>query len=57
MKTNEPVAIVAAIATVINAIVLLVFKQELSLDEQAAIVSVVTLIAGFIARSRVTPVS
>lgn len=57
MKTNEPVAIITAIATVINVIVLIVFKQELKLEEQTAIVAVLTLIAGFVARSRVTPVA
>lgn len=53
----EPAAIGAAVAAAINLIVLLVLKHELSLEEQAAIVSIVTLIAGLFIRSRVTPVA
>lgn len=56
MKTREPAVIGVAVAAVINAIVLIVFKQELDLDVQTAIVSVVTLIAGLFVRSQVTPV-
>jgi hypothetical protein len=52
----EPAAIGAAVAAIINAVVLIVLKQELSLEEQAAIVTVVTLIAGLFIRSQVTPV-
>jgi hypothetical protein len=52
----EPAAIGAAVAAIINVVVLLVLKQELNLEEQAAIVTVVTLIAGLFIRSQVTPV-
>lgn len=54
--TREPVAIATTLATIINLIVLLVFKADLALEVQAAIVTIVTAIAGFFARSRVTPV-
>lgn len=54
MKT-EPAAIGAVSAAVVNLVVLLVLKKELSLEEQAAIVSVVTVIAGLFIRSQVTP--
>lgn len=54
MKT-EPAVIGAAVATILNLVVLLVLKKELSVEEQAAIVAVVTLIAGFFVRSQVVP--
>lgn len=52
----EPAVIGAAVAAVINAIVLLVFKQELGTEEKTAIVTVVTLVAGLFIRQQVTPV-
>ena len=55
MKT-EPAAIGAALAAIINVVVLLVLKKELSLEEQSAIVAVVTIIAGLFVRANVTPV-
>jgi hypothetical protein len=54
MKT-EPAAIGAAVAAIINVVVLLVLKKELSIEEQTAIVTVVTLVAGLFIRSQVTP--
>jgi hypothetical protein len=54
MKT-EPAVIGAAVAAIINLVVLLVLKQELSIEEQSAIVAVVTIVAGFFVRSQVTP--
>lgn len=53
----EPAVIGAAVAALINAIVLIVLKQELSVDERTAIVTVVTIIAGLFVRSKVTPVA
>lgn len=47
----------AAIAAVISVIVLLVFGRELEKEEEAAIVAVVTLLAGLFVRSKVTPVA
>jgi hypothetical protein len=52
----EPAVIGAAVAAIINLIVLLVFKHELGTEEKAAIVTVVTLVAGVFIRSQVTPV-
>lgn len=52
----EPAAIGAAVAAIVNIIVLLVLKKELSLEEQAAIVGVVTLVAGLFVRSQVSPI-
>jgi hypothetical protein len=57
VNSREPAIIAAAIATIINAIVLLVFKEELDLEVQTAIITVVTLVAGWIIRSKVTPVA
>lgn len=53
---SEPAVIGAALAAVVNLLVLLVFKHELSADEKAAIITVVTLLAGVFVRSQVTPV-
>lgn len=53
----EPAVIGAVVAAVINAVVLIVFKQELDTEEKAAIVTVVTLIAGLFVRSQVSPVT
>jgi hypothetical protein len=55
MKT-EPAVVGAAIAAVLNAIVLLVFKTELGTEEKAAILTVVNLAAGLFIRANVTPV-
>lgn len=52
---REPAVIGTAVATVINLVVLLVFKHDLSVEEKAAIVSVVTLLAGVFIRQSVTP--
>jgi hypothetical protein len=54
--TREPAVIGTAIAAVISAIVLLVFGTELSREVEAAIVTVVTLLAGLFVRQQVTPV-
>lgn len=54
MKT-EPAVIGAAVAAIVNLVVLLVLKHELSLEERGAIVTVVTVIAGVYVRSQVTP--
>lgn len=51
----EPAAIGAAVAAIVNVVVLLVLKKELSIEEQTAIVTVVTLVAGLFIRSQVTP--
>jgi hypothetical protein len=54
---GEPAAIGGVVAAILNLIVLLVLDQELSIEEQAAIVGAVTLVAGLFIRSRVTPVA
>lgn len=51
----EPAVVGAAIAALLNAIVLIVFKQELDAEVRAAIVTVVTVLAGLYIRSKVTP--
>jgi hypothetical protein len=56
MKT-EPAVLAAAVAAIINALVLLVFNEELDQTVQGAIVVVVTAIAGLVIRSQVTPVN
>lgn len=56
MKT-EPVAVATAFAAIINAVVLIVLKKELSVEEQTAIVTAVTVMWGAFARSRVKPVA
>jgi hypothetical protein len=57
MKTAEPAVIGAAVAALINALVLLLLKQELSIEERTAIVTVVTALWALWTRSRVTPVA
>ncbi len=57
MPKSEPAAIGTAIAAAINALVLFALDASLTLDQQAAIVTVVTLIAGVMIRSRVNPVA
>lgn len=52
----EPAAIGAVVAAIINAIVLLLLNEELTLEQQTAIVSVVTLAWGIWTRSKVSPV-
>lgn len=54
---SEPAAIGAAAAAAVNAVVLFALDRSLSLDEQGAIVTVVTLIAGLFIRSKVSPVA
>lgn len=54
---KEPAAVGAVVATILNLVVLLLLKHELSKEEQAAIVSGVTLIAGLYIRSKVQPVA
>lgn len=51
----EPAVIGTAVAAVISVVVLLVFGRELEKEEEAAIVGVVTLIAGLFIRSQVSP--
>lgn len=53
----EPAVIGAVVAAAINAVVLVLLKHDLSPDEKAAIVTVVTLLAGVFIRSKVTPVA
>lgn len=55
MKT-EPAVVGAAVAAIVNLVVLLLLKHELSIEERGAIVTVVTVIAGLFIRSQVTPV-
>lgn len=52
----EPAMIGAAIAAVLSVITLLVFGHELTKEEEAAIVAVVTLIMGLFVRAKVSPV-
>ena len=52
----EPAVLAAAFAAVLNVLVLLVFGRELEKEEEAAIVTVITIVAGFFIRSKVTPV-
>lgn len=52
----EPAVLAAAFAAVINVIALLVLDRELNQEETAAVVTVVTVAAGFFIRSKVTPV-
>lgn len=54
---GEPAVIGAALAALINAVVLLLLKHELEPDVKAAIVVVVTALAGVFVRSRVQPVA
>jgi hypothetical protein len=54
---KEPAVIGAALAAVVNVIVLLVFKRELEAEEKAAVVTVVTLLWGVWTRSKVRPVA
>jgi hypothetical protein len=51
----EPAVIAGIVAAVINAVALLVFGQELTTEQEAAIVGVVTTVAAFYIRSQVTP--
>jgi hypothetical protein len=56
MTKTEPAAVATVIAALINGIVLIFLKEELTGDVQAAIVTVITFIAGLWTRSQVTPV-
>lgn len=53
---REPAVIAAAVAAVINLVVLLALGHELDKDAQAAIVTVVTVLAGLFIRANVSPV-
>lgn len=55
--TAEPAVIGVGVAAAINLLVLLLLKHELGVEERAAIVTVVTLLAGLFVRSKVTPVA
>lgn len=55
-KTAEPAAITAGFTAAVNAVVLFA-DLGLDADAQAAIVVVLTLIAGLFTRSKVTPVA
>lgn len=55
--TKEPAAVAAIAVAVINAVVLIVLKRDLSIEEQTAIATVTVLVAGFFTRSKVTPVA
>ena len=52
----EPAVLAAAFAAVLNVIALLVLDRELDQEETAAVIAVVTILAGFFIRSKVTPV-
>ncbi len=54
---REPAVIGTLVAAIISAIVLIVFGRKLGTEEEAAIVSVVVLIAGLFVRQNVTPVA
>ncbi len=56
MNTREPAAIGAAVAAVVNALVLFA-GLGLTADQEASIVVVVTMIAGLFIRSKVQPVA
>jgi hypothetical protein len=56
MKNKEPAVIGTAVAAVISAVTLIVFGQELDKTQEAAIVGVVTILAGLFVRSQVSPV-
>jgi hypothetical protein len=56
MPKSEPAMWGTALAAVISVVTLLVFGRELEKEEEAAIIGVVTLIAGFYVRSQVSPV-
>jgi hypothetical protein len=51
----EPAVIGAAVAAIINLAVLLWLGEELTAEQQGAIITVVTVIAGLFVRSQVTP--
>jgi hypothetical protein len=55
--TKEPVAIAAIVVAILNVVALIVLKRELSVEEQTAVVTVVTLIGAGWVRSKVTPVA
>jgi hypothetical protein len=54
---NEPAVLGAAFAALINGVVLILLKHELSPEARDAIVLVVTTGAGFFIRSKVSPVA
>lgn len=54
---KEPAAVAAALAAIVNVVVLIVLKRDLTIEEQAGIVTVVTALAGLWTRSRVSPVA
>ena len=51
----EPAVIGAAVAAILNLVVLLMLGEELTVEQQGAIVTVVTVLAGLFIRSQVTP--
>lgn len=55
--TTEPAAIGVSVAAAINAVVLFALGESLTVEEQGAIVTIVTLVAGLFIRSKVTPVA
>lgn len=57
MSTREPVAIAAIVVAAIDVGTLLLLKRHLDVEEQTAIVGVITLIAAGWARSKVTAVA
>ncbi len=56
MTTREPAAIGAAVAAVVNALVLFA-GLGLTADQEGAVVVVVTMVAGLFIRSKVSPVA
>lgn len=54
---KEPAAIGAGVAAALNAIVMFALGESLSVEEQGAIVTAVTVIAGLFIRSKVSPVA
>jgi hypothetical protein len=56
MTSKEPAVIGTAVAAVISVVTLIVFGQELTKEQEAAVVGVVTILAGLFVRSQVSPV-
>jgi threonine/homoserine efflux transporter RhtA len=54
---SEPAVIAATVAAIVNLAVVLLLHRDLTVEEQAAIVTVVTAVAGVFIRSQVVPTS
>lgn len=57
MSKAEPAVIGAAIAALLNGLAIFALGDELTEDQQGAIVVTVTVLAGLFVRSKVTPVA